>query len=161
MHVPTRYDTVQWPFCEHIGTGPANTRKHVFKISRARQVPLLANLRPSLRTCCVSRSLAGFAKEPAIHGEIPSKLPNCTSRKLPKLPRMSSPSRDLILCQHFGHACINFDLLSPHIQHYGRRMKLSLRWETSANNRILGNFTNIAYTQREFIYRDYDRWKFK
>lgn len=34
-----------------IGTGPANTRKHVFKISRARQVPLLASLRPSLRTC--------------------------------------------------------------------------------------------------------------
>lgn len=66
-----------------IGTRPANTRKHVFKISRARQVPLLANLRPSLRTCarCVFRSLAGIAKELRFSGN--SFQVRIASRKLP------------------------------------------------------------------------------
>lgn len=101
---------------------PANTRKHVFKISRARQVPLLlASLRPSLRirARAVFRSCAGIAKElrfPRNSFEV-----RIASRKLShKLPRMSSPPLPRSYCTPtFQSACNMHQFWFTHpIQYY-------------------------------------------
>lgn len=111
----------------HIGTRPANTRKHVFKISRARQVPLLANLWPSLRTCarcCFDPSLA--SRKSYDSREIPSKFElhranyqaskNVESTAIPRSYRVPT----------FRNACINFDLLAATL--YSIRRDALSRW---------------------------------
>lgn len=138
-----------------IGTGPANTRKHVFKISRARQVPLLASLRPSLRTCSLARARArapvvfrprvGIAKE--LRFSRNSFEVRIASRKLPsKLPRMSSPPLPRSYrVPTFQDACNMHQFRSTHlVQYYARRIKRLSREETCANSRIL--FTKIFQT---------------
>lgn len=102
-----------------IGTGPANTRKHVFKISRARQVPLLASLRPSLRTSARARAPCF---DPALalrksydSREIPSKFELHRANYRPSFQECRvHHSHDLIVCQHFRTraTCINSGLLT-------------------------------------------------
>jgi len=59
----------------HIGTGPANTRKHVFKISRARQVPLLAGLASKFASARArAATLFRHRERATIPREIPSKF---------------------------------------------------------------------------------------
>jgi len=127
-----------------IGMGPANTRKHVFKISRARQVPLLASLRPSLRPCARARVLVVFQPYSGIAKELRfsrnSFQVRIASRKLPsKLPRMSSPPLPRSYCvPTFQNACNMHQFRSAHpAQYYARRIKRLSREETYANSRIL------------------------
>lgn len=123
-----------------IGTRPANTRKHVFKISRVRQVPLLASFRPSLRTRArvMFRSCAGITKELRFsRNSFQVRIAAC---KLPsKLPRMSSPPLPRSYCMPtFQDACSMHQFRSTHlVQYYARCIKRLSREETCANSRIL------------------------
>lgn len=108
-----------------IGMGPANTRKHVFKISRARQVPLLANLRPSLRTCarCMFRSPAGIAKELRFSGN--SFQVRIASRKLSSFQECRVHRDPTILsCANISERVHQF-WFTHRIQHYARCIKPS------------------------------------
>lgn len=122
-----------------IGTGPANTRKHVFKISRARQVPLLATTSGQV---CVHAPVVCFdpplASRKSYHDsrEIPSKFElhranyqaskNVESITIPRSYRVPT-----------FRTRVNQFWFTHRVQHYARRMKLTLRWGTCANSRIL------------------------
>lgn len=108
-----------------IDTGPANTRKHVFKISRA-GATASNYLWPSLRTCarCVFRSPAGIAKElPRFSGN--SFQVRIASRKLPSFQECRVHHDPTIL------SCANISDTRKSILIYSPRTTLCATYETN------------------------------